>query len=224
MSPATILRCSCCASLLGAAAAAPNPAKADEEGGDRGPHIVVGRTLGADSLTFGFEATTPDPVTGAVVIPIDTFEDPIPFTGVTGFRNIPFDLDQDLAFEAPGADEVEELEEFGFDAVPETSSIVLEAVTLPANFSIFLQGQPLLKATGDALALGSPEFDLHPLYVLETGSVALGQSTTGSFRFVDTTGALSPSGTFDVTLQVVPEPAAASVLALGGAALLRRRR
>ena len=57
----------------------------------------------------------------AIVIPIDTFGDPLPgFTGLTGFQNIPFDEVQDLAFEAPDADEVDELAEFGFDAVPET--------------------------------------------------------------------------------------------------------
>ena len=218
------------ASALVAAAVAgtsllPSAAWADEEGEDKGPHVVIGKTIGADSLTFGFEATDPDPTTGAVIIPINTFEDPIPFTGKTGFRNIPFDLEQDLAFEAPGADEVEELEEFGFDAVPETSSIVLEAVTLPSDFAVFLPGQPLLESTGASLALGNPEFDLHPLYILATtDSATLGQSTTGTFRFVDTSGALSPSGSFDLTLQVVPEPSAAALTLIGGAALLRRRR
>ena len=213
--------------LIAAGLAAPSFASVDEEGGDRGPHVVVGKTIGADSLTFGFEEADPDPVSGAVVIPIDTFEDPIPFTGVSGFRNIPFDLVQDLAFEAPGPDEADELAEFGFDAVPTSSSIALEAVALPADFSIFLQGQALLQQVGQTLTLGSPEFDLHPLYVLETpGAALLGRSTTGSFRFIDTTGALAPSGTFEVTLQVVPEPSTAMLgLGLGGGvALLRRRR
>lgn len=203
----------------------PAAAMAGEGEEDKGPHVVIGKTIGANSLTFGFEATDPDPTTGAVVIPIDTFGDPIPFIGLTGFQNIPFDLVQDLAFEAPGADEVEELAEFGFDAVPETSNISLEAVSLPSDFSVFLLGQPLLETAGQSLVLGNPEFDLHPTYVLETtDSLTLGQTTTGTFRFVDTTGALSASGNFDITLEVVPEPGTATLALAGAGFLLRRRR
>ncbi|MEM6855304.1 MAG: hypothetical protein AAF593_12935 [Planctomycetota bacterium] len=195
----------------------------DEE--DKGPHVVIGKAIGGSNLVFGFEATEPDPQTGAIVIPIDTFGDPLPgFTGLTGFQNIPFDEVQDLAFEAPDADEVEELAEFGFDAVPDTSDISVEAVSLPSDFSVFLLGQPLLDTTGQSLELGSPEFDVHPTYVLETTDpLTPGQTTTGTFKFVDTTGTLSDSATFDITLVVVPEPTTAT-LALGGAALLLRRR
>lgn len=218
--------------IAGAMLLTPAAALASGDDEDKGPHVVIGKTIGADSLTFGFEATDPLPGTSNVVIPIDTFGDPIPFAGATGFQNIPFDEIQDLAFEAPGADETEELEEFGFDAVPETSNLSVEAVSLPDDFLLFLIGDPstsspsqLVDATGEALILGSPEFDVHPLYILETAdALTLGQTTTGTFRFVDTTGGLAPSAEFQITLEVVPEPAAASLALLGGAALLRRRR
>ena len=209
--------------ILGATAPVLAQEEAEEE--DAGPHVLVGQVEGTNTLGFAFEATEPDPITGAVIIPINTFESPITFTGLTGFRNIPFDIVQDLAFEAPGAEEADELAEAGLVPIAETANIVLEAVELPDNFSIFLSGQEILNEAGDTLVLGNPEFDQHPLYIFETDDpLAFGQSTTGTFRFSDTTGTFADSGTFQITLQVVPEPTAASLLMLGAGALLHRRR
>ncbi|MEM1108962.1 MAG: hypothetical protein AAGH99_09770 [Planctomycetota bacterium] len=213
--------------VAAALALSPVATLADEEEEDRGPHVVIGKTIGVNSLTFGFEDPNPasDPDNNSVVIPIDTFSNPVPFAGITGFQNIPFDLIQDLAFEAPGADEVAEIAEFGFEAVPETSNILLEAVSLPSNFSVFLFGQAILDDPGDTLTLGSPEFDLHPTYIFETTDPSLlDQSITGTFRFIDTTGDLASSATFDITLQIVPEPTTASLAMAGASLLLLRRR
>ncbi|WP_428386683.1 PEP-CTERM sorting domain-containing protein [Mucisphaera sp.] len=186
---------------------------------DKGPHVLIG-ALGSGQLGIGFEAT--EPVDGGAIIPIDTFEAPIPFTGLTGFRNIPFDEVQDLAFEAPDAEEAEELAEFGLVPVADTANLALEIVSINDDFALFLQGIGLIDEAGEQFVFGAPEFDFHPLYILETTDTGLVGSTTGSFRIVDLSGGLTPSDPFSITL-TVPEPASVGLLGLLGMGLLRRR-
>ncbi|MEQ9460353.1 MAG: PEP-CTERM sorting domain-containing protein [Phycisphaeraceae bacterium] len=195
------------------------PAHADE--GDAAPHVLIGVLSGTTQIGVGFEGATTD-ASGNVLVQVPVFENLIPLTPLSGFRNIPFDPDNDLAFEAPGDEEADELEDFGLIAAPTSALFALEAVDLPADFAIFVVGQTVMETTGDSIQLGSPEFDLHPLYVLETLNPSATGPTTGLFRIIDLNGGLLPSDTFGITL-AVPEPASAAILGLAGLTLIRRR-
>jgi len=230
-------------SALVAAALALNPvaALASGEEEDGSPHVLMGATAG-ESIGFVFEGIDPDPTSGALVIPIDIFGDPLTSfalgfpSGVTGFQSEPFEAERDLAFEAPAADgdadELAELAEEGLTPLPASSEIALVADALGDDFIIFLAQLPgsglndLLDDTGlaAALPLGSTGFDTHPTYILETTDLSLGQTTSGTFRLIDSSGGLSSSDPFTITLEVVPEPSTATLAMAGTALLLRRRR
>ena len=215
--------------IAGALVLSPVAALASDDD-DASPHVLIGQVDGGTTLGIGFEGIEPDPTTGALIIPIDVFGDPFPFPlpAITGFSSTPFTPERDLAFEAPDAAEAAELAEFGLVPAPAGAELVLEAVALDDDFSLFLDDGGsgiLLDTVGGTMALGSPEFDIHPFYLLETTDMTLGQTTTGTFRVLDNSaGGLGPSGTFDITLEVVPEPSTAALAMAGGAMLLRRRR
>jgi len=217
-----------------AVALSPVTSIADEGEEDAGPHVLIGEANG--QIGFLFEVITPDPTTGALVIPIDVFGDPLPFPlpNITGVSSVPFDVDgvggdperlRDLAFESPNdPGEIAELNEEGLNEIGSDSSLALFAVDLDEDFTLFLSDTNLIETTGDSLALGAPAFDAHPFFILEANELIVGQTVTGTFRLVDTAGILSDSANFDITLEVVPEPGTATLALAGVTVLLRRRR
>ena len=110
----------------------------------------------------------------------------------------------------------------GFD----NAHIHLELVSATPGLKIAFGNSPTdsLQAGGDIhLGDGDEMFDLLPTFWVD-GGAALGSTYTAEFRLTDEFGNYGDSGRFFLDFQVVPEPASAALIGIGGILLLRRRR
>ncbi len=104
------------------------------------------------------------------------------------------------------------------------ANLSLEVVGLTSGLSILAaDGSVLADSAGDALALGSGDFAVTPIF-------AVGAAASGSYvarmRLRDLSGTFGDSGVFEYRFNAspVPEPASMVALGLGAATMLRRRK
>ncbi|WP_428386685.1 dockerin type I domain-containing protein [Mucisphaera sp.] len=168
--------------------------------GDLSPHIDIG------VFPSGQLAVTFDEIDIDEAIVIKTFTTFLP-EGGSGFINLPFTRDQDIAFRtaSPASADAGGFQTFAQFGIAHPQ-IAFEAVTLDPLFEAFAFGQDLLDQPGDQLVLNTPGngLDFHPTYILRTNTQDFVGRVEGTFRFMPLTATdfLSPSSPFNITFVV----------------------
>jgi hypothetical protein len=108
------------------------------------------------------------------------------------------------------------------------ASIRLEIISIDPGLKVWESGLgTLADAAGESILLGDEELHSHATWHLDSDVLGAGWTGTlsGTFKLVDTgsTG-YSDSEQFTMHFTNVPEPATLGLLALGGAAMIARRR
>ncbi|MEM6551326.1 MAG: PEP-CTERM sorting domain-containing protein [Planctomycetota bacterium] len=182
-----------------------------EEEGDPSPHIIIAKN--GSQLVTAFEGSD-----GTVIVTEDL--------GIGGLSSTQFGVFPfELAFEAPGVDEVNELIGLGelpVGSVPLGTSDFVELIveSIPDDFRVDGDGATLIDGpTSDPfISLGAGGLDEHVIWTFLSPS---SESTTAQFRISGT--GFSSSDPFSVTL-AVPEPTSLVLFGLAAPALMLRRR